>query len=114
MRRLSGSRACGIGDLAPLRRLHRPCPAEQTPRVQCAGDGPGLGGSAARTVRRIALENLADGAQSLVLQRIAYPLQQGLRRNGVAADAVRGEAEGSKEPGPNGPLVIAAVALRHA
>src|SRR5205085_5667621 len=87
---------------------------QQTPSLKRAGNGPSLGGGASRTMRRISIENFAERAHSLVFQRVGDALQQGLRARGVAADAVRGEAEGGEEPGPNGALVIAAVALEDA
>ena len=87
---------------------------EQTPRVQSAGDRPGLCRRAARMVRWIAVEDLTYGAHRLVLQCVAYRLQHSLRRANVAGNAIGGEAEWSEKPTPNRPLVIAAVAFRDA
>src|SRR5437764_13388595 len=99
------------GDISVCFLVHIICLPEQAPRVQRAGDRPGLRGRAARMERRISVEDLADGPQPLVLERIGYGLEQSFRHSRVAGHAIGSEAERSEQPCPDGPLMIAAVAL---
>ena len=64
-------------------------------------------------VRRLAVKNLTDSPDRLVLQRVAHRLENGPRRRNVAGDAIGGEAEWPQKPTPDRPLVISSVALRN-
>src|SRR5262249_50695303 len=89
-----------------------PGPTQQAPGIERASDRPRLRGRAARVVRRISVENLADRANPLILEPIARRAQQTVRRRRPAADAIACEAERAQQRGPNRPLVVAAVALQ--
>src|SRR6516165_5780836 len=122
MRCFSALMACDIRSSLPQRHaLRRDLSSralgallQHTPGVQRTADGPGLRGRAAGMMRRISVEDLSNGAHRLVLQRVPYRLQQSLRCRSVAADATGSEAEGSQQPGPDRPLMIAAIALPNA
>src|SRR5262249_49757226 len=88
--------------------------AQQFPCIEGACDRPRLHGRAARPVRRIAVEDLADRAHRLVLERIAHPREHVERRPCVAMDSIHRQTGRSEQPGPNRALVIAAVAFHDA
>src|SRR6516225_10472493 len=62
-------------------------------------------------VRRISVENLADGAHGLVLECVSDRLQHRARCIRAARDAIDSETERAEQPGPNRSFMIAAVTL---
>src|SRR5262249_6392557 len=115
MRWRSASETCGMAN-GFWRRVLLLCSnlREQLPGMERAGDGPGLCRRAARMVGRLAVENFANRAHPLIFQRVAPTLQDGMRRARIARHPCHRETERSKQPAPDRPLVIAAVALEHA
>src|SRR5258708_15781434 len=87
---------------------------QQAPRIERACDRPGLRGRAAGLVRRICVEDLADRAHRLVLERVAHSRKHVECRPCAAANAIHCEAEWPEQPRPDRPLVVAAVALHDA
>jgi hypothetical protein len=62
-------------------------------------------------VRSIAIEYFADRAEARLAQMGDHAVQKLERMGGVAVHAVMGEREWTKQPAPNGALVIDGVAL---
>src|SRR6516225_9645717 len=115
MRWRSASESCGMANAFGGRVLllcHNL--REQLPGLERAGNGPGLCRRAARMVRRLAVEDFANRAHTLIFQRVARTLQDGKRRPRIASHPIDRETERSKQPAPDRPLVITAVALEHA
>src|SRR5262249_31325665 len=115
MRWRSASETCGMAN-GFWRRVLLLCSnlREQLPGIERAGDGPGLCRRAARMVRRLAVKNFANRAHPPIFQRVAHTLQDGKRPARIARQPVDPETERSKQPAPDRPLMITAVALEHA
>ena len=71
---------------------------ETAPGVENRGDRPRLCRAAARQVRRVAVEDLADLSEPGIAKMIADRAQKALRRAGVAMDAVVGERPRAEQP----------------
>src|SRR5215469_9344917 len=87
------------------------CPFEAPPGFEHACDRPRLRRTAARGVRRITVEDLANLAEPGIEQMIADRPQQTLRLRGVAVDTIMGERVMAEQPRPYRALMIPAVAL---
>jgi hypothetical protein len=72
-------------------------------------DGPGLCDATSGCVRRIAIENLGEGAESVRANVRAQWLKITKRCGAVVVDTEMREREGSQQPAPNRPLMISGV-----
>ncbi len=87
---------------------------QRAPRAQHFSHPPRLRDAAVRNMGRIAVVDLADAAQPVIVQMIRHRLKITQRDSRVPIDPVMGAHEGPDQPGPRGSLVIDAVALRAA
>ncbi len=83
------------------------------------GDGPGLKGAAAGTVRGLGVGDFAHVAKARVVQVLEEGRDETLASfchdfGRHAADFHPGFDEGAEQPGPDGALVVGTVALAHA
>ena len=62
----------------------------------------------------VAIKDFADGAKARGIDGPAKWFQETLRNVAIAIDAEMGQSEGSKQPGPDGALMISGVALANA
>src|SRR6185503_7391811 len=99
---------------AILPRLPRPATHEFRPGAQRLGHGPGLRGTAPGLVRRITVEDLAEGADAIGAQLKSEGIEKGPGTAGVAVHLEVREGEGTEQPAPYRPLVIRAVTLPRA
>src|SRR5213078_2314696 len=88
-------------------RLRR---AELVPGAQRLGDAPRLGDAATGGERRVAVEDLGDGADAVVGEVIRERRQERTRRLRVAVDLHVRQGERAEKPRPNRALVVRAVA----
>src|SRR5271170_8338136 len=88
-------------------------PFQAPPGFEHAGDGPGLRRATAWGMRRVAVEDLADLTEAGIGQMVADGLQKPLCRRGVAVDSIMRERPGTKQPSPDGALVVGAIAFGH-
>src|SRR3984893_16059431 len=84
---------------------------QSPPRLDDTSNGPGLGGRAAREVRRLCLEDFADGSEPGIEQVIPHDAEGLQRQIGIAGDAVFRQRVMAEQPGPCRPLMIGAVAV---
>src|SRR2546425_13100802 len=84
--------------------------AEGLPGAQGLGHAPGLSDAAVGQERRVAVEDLGDGAEPVVAQVIGERDEILARPGGIAIRVEVGEREGPQQPAPRGALVIRAVA----
>src|SRR5215831_14344486 len=81
------------------------------PRLDHAGDRPGLGRRADRRVRRLCSEDFADGSEPGIEQVIAHRGEALHRQIGVAMHAVFGQRVMAEQPRPYGALMVSAVTM---
>src|SRR3989475_2582237 len=84
--------------------------SQLVPGPQRLGDAPRLGNAATRLERCVALADLGDRAQAIVGDVMSERCEKAPRGVGITVDLVMSERERPEEPGPDGPLVIRAVA----
>src|SRR5215467_9231015 len=78
-------------------------------RPQGFGNTPGLSEAAPGTVRRIAVHDLADAADTAFFQVTRETCEQCQRVLRIPVHAMVGQRKGAEEPAPYGSLVIGAV-----
>src|SRR3954447_1531397 len=82
------------------------CAFEAPPSLERAGDRPRLRGTAARGVRWVTVEDLANLAETGIEKMITDRPQQTLRRRGIAVHTVMGERIMAEQPRPYRALMI--------
>src|SRR6266567_2120445 len=100
---VTSHRAAGLGFPAGC---GDPCP-----RAQHLRDGPGLRDATARMEGRVAIENLADAAESMNVQMIRHRTEKLRCAVWVVVNAEVRESERAKQPGPHRSLVVRAIAI---
>src|SRR2546428_13137072 len=81
------------------------------PGAQRLGDGPRLRDAPARCKRRIAVEDLGDGAEPVVAEVMRHRREEGACCLGVAVHLEVSERERAEEERPHRALVVGAVAV---
>src|SRR5471032_1386617 len=81
------------------------------PGAQRLRDAPGLRNAATRSVRCVAVENLAYGAKACLVQVWCETGQQRVRLPGIGVDSVVRDRERTEQPAPDRALVIDRVAV---
>src|SRR5690606_36996842 len=85
---------------------------ELAPRPQRRRDAPRLSGAAARRVRRVAVEYLADVANAVIVDVICQRAQIAGGCGRVAEHAIVRDGKRAEQPRPGRSLVIGGVALK--
>ena len=87
---------------------------QEEPGAQRFRNAPGLGETAGRSVRGVAVEDFAEGAEAAVTDVSREPVEQSHRMFGIAMHAVVRDRKRAKKPRPYGSLVVSGVALGRA
>src|SRR5260370_10532668 len=101
------SRSLFIAKSLTLRGL----PFEGYPGTEYLSDAPRLREAAARNVRCVTIEHLADRTDARRSQMLRHRGEKLLRPACIAVDAVVGAGERPQPPAPNAALVIGRVSL---
>src|ERR1700722_13266639 len=84
---------------------------EENPRPQYLSDAPCLRETAARTVRRVTIKDLADRGHTRALQVLRNGGEQRLRQSRIAVHAIMSPHERPEQPGPHRAHVIGGIPL---
>src|SRR5260370_42100098 len=81
------------------------------PSAQYFANAPSLRDTSLRSKRRVTVENLAERAEPVALNRGPHGLEKAHRRHAVGVNPMMRQGKGTEQPRPHRSLVISGVAF---